>query len=49
MCLLQPARASLFPFPMIEFMEMYAGIGASRVRDMFQQARAAVRWWSLRW
>ena len=26
-----------------EFMEMFVGVGASRVRDMFQQARKNVR------
>jgi len=26
-----------------EFMEMFVGVGASRVRDMFQQARRNVR------
>ena len=29
-----------------EFMEMFVGVGASRVRDMFQKARKAVRSYS---
>ncbi|KAL6769297.1 FTSHI6 [Auxenochlorella protothecoides x Auxenochlorella symbiontica] len=35
------AQVPFFSVSGTEFMEMYAGIGASRVRDMFQQARAA--------
>ena len=46
-----PRPAPLAPLP-AEFMEMFVGVGAARVRDMFRQARAQVKlfvvvvfWW----
>lgn len=37
------AQVRFFSTAGTEFMEMYVGVGASRVRDMFQKARAMVR------
>lgn len=37
------AEVKFFSTAGTEFMEMYVGVGASRVRDMFEKARKAVR------
>lgn len=37
------ANVPFFSTAGTEFMEMYVGVGAARVRDMFQKARRAVR------